>query len=82
MLVPTILQRQCEKLKRGERVFVLYARFVFKNGIFFFLCRCPSLYVECLTPDFGGKMDLVDVVAKSELDVYAHNIETVQQLQW
>ena len=46
------------------------------------VCRSPSLYVECLTPDFGGTMELVDVVSRSGLDVYAHNIETVEQLQW
>ncbi len=49
---------------------------------FWFGCRSPSLYVECLTPDFSGKMEFVDIVAKSGLDVYAHNIETVEQLQW
>lgn len=38
--------------------------------------------VECLTPDFGGNLELVDQVAKSGLDVYAHNIETVEDLQW
>lgn len=27
-------------------------------------------------------MDYVDLVAKSGLDVYAHNIETVEDLQW
>lgn len=38
--------------------------------------------MECLTPDFGGNLEYVDLVAKSGLDVYAHNIETVQDLQW
>ena len=37
--------------------------------------------MECLTPDFGGNMEYVDLVAKSGLDVYAHNIETVEDLQ-
>lgn len=44
--------------------------------------RNRSILVECLTPDFGGDMQLVDLVAKSGLDVYAHNIETVEDLQW
>ena len=41
----------------------------------------PNLLVEALTPDFRGELDLVDRVATSGLDVYAHNIETVERLQ-
>lgn len=43
----------------------------------------PSLLLECLTPDFNGTSGLagVHLVATSGLDVYAHNIETVQRLQ-
>ena len=41
----------------------------------------PDLLVEALTPDFRGELDLVDRVATSGLDVYAHNIETVERLQ-
>jgi lipoic acid synthetase len=48
----------------------------------FSLHRNDSILVECLTPDFTGNMQLVDLVAKSGLDVYAHNIETVEDLQW
>lgn len=40
----------------------------------------PDLLVEALTPDFQGNLDLVRVVATSGLDVYAHNVETVQRL--
>ena len=36
--------------------------------------------MEALTGDFAGSMPLVSVVAKSGLDVYAHNIETVEAL--
>ena len=36
--------------------------------------------MEALTGDFGGTMPMVSVVAKSGLDVYAHNIETVEAL--
>ncbi len=46
------------------------------------LLRSPALLVECLTPDFGGNMDYVKRVALSGLDVYAHNIETVEDLHW
>lgn len=42
----------------------------------------PTIHVECLTPDFRGNVDCVDVVANSGLDVFAHNIETVERLQW
>lgn len=41
----------------------------------------PALMVECLTPDFQGVRQDVERVAKSGLDVYAHNIETVERLQ-
>ncbi|XP_014674720.1 PREDICTED: lipoyl synthase, mitochondrial-like isoform X1 [Priapulus caudatus] len=40
----------------------------------------PEILVECLTPDFAGNLKLVDIVANSGLDVYAHNIETVERL--
>ena len=36
--------------------------------------------VEALTGDFAGDLSMVDVVAKSGLDVYAHNVETVEAL--
>lgn len=39
-----------------------------------------KLIVEALTPDFQGDLDLVSIVATSGLDVYAHNIETVERL--
>ncbi|XDG07618.1 hypothetical protein ABKA04_007233 [Annulohypoxylon sp. FPYF3050] len=40
----------------------------------------PSLLVEALTGDFMGDMEMVKVVADSGLDVYAHNMETVEGL--
>lgn len=41
----------------------------------------PSLKVECLSPDFGGNLSLVDkVTVNTGLDVFAHNIETVERL--
>lgn len=33
-----------------------------------------------MTGDFAGSLDHVSVVAKSGLDVYAHNVETVEAL--
>lgn len=37
--------------------------------------------VEVLTPDFLGNKEHIQLVADSGLDVYAHNIETVEALQ-
>jgi lipoic acid synthetase len=42
--------------------------------------RAPQILVEALTGDFAGRLDHVSVVARSGLDVYAHNIETVEEL--
>lgn len=42
--------------------------------------KSPSTLVECLTGDFGGDLDMVSLVARSGLDVYAHNVETVEAL--
>ncbi|XP_065058122.1 lipoyl synthase, mitochondrial-like [Rhopilema esculentum] len=41
-----------------------------------------SILVECLTPDFRGNHEQIEMVASSGLDVYAHNIESVKSLQW
>lgn len=41
----------------------------------------PDILVECLTPDFRGDLDAVRHLASSGLDVFAHNIETVEPLQ-
>lgn len=41
----------------------------------------PSMLVECLAPDFRGEHGPIDTVASSGLDVFAHNLETVQRLQ-
>jgi len=40
----------------------------------------PSLMVEVLSPDFSGSEEGVRAVASSGLDVFAHNIETVERL--
>lgn len=42
--------------------------------------KAPHILVECLTGDFYGNLQGVETVAKSGLDVYAHNIETVEAL--
>ncbi|XP_072039996.1 LOW QUALITY PROTEIN: lipoyl synthase, mitochondrial-like [Amphiura filiformis] len=43
--------------------------------------RNSAILVECLTPDFRGDMEAVATIATSGLDVFAHNIETVDRLQ-
>lgn len=40
----------------------------------------PTLLVEALAGDFQGDLEMVKVVADSGLDVYAHNVETVEGL--
>ncbi|KAI9778478.1 MAG: hypothetical protein M1816_004034 [Peltula sp. TS41687] len=42
--------------------------------------KAPSILVEALTGDFGGDLGQVEVLARSGLDVYAHNLETVEAL--
>ena len=37
----------------------------------------PSILIECLTPDFRGDLDAARHLARSGLDVFAHNVETV-----
>jgi lipoic acid synthetase len=44
--------------------------------------RDDEVLVEALTPDFQGDPDLVGAVLDAEPDVYAHNVETVERLQW
>ena len=42
--------------------------------------KAPGMLVEALTGDFAGDLDMVEMVAGSGLDVYAHNVETVEAL--
>lgn len=39
-----------------------------------------KIIIECLTPDFNGNEDCIKTVANSGLNVFAHNIETVERL--
>jgi lipoic acid synthetase len=43
--------------------------------------RTPEMLVECLVSDFAGNKAAVERLALSGLDVYAHNVETVERLQ-
>jgi lipoic acid synthetase len=41
----------------------------------------PSTFIEILTPDFGGRLDLaLDILGSAPPDVLNHNIETVPRL--
>lgn len=42
--------------------------------------KAPTMLVEALTGDYAGDREMVKLVATSGLDVYAHNIETVEAL--
>ncbi|MCJ1410552.1 hypothetical protein MMC19_004638 [Ptychographa xylographoides] len=42
--------------------------------------KAPTMLVEALTGDYAGDLEMVERVARSGLDVYAHNVETVEEL--
>lgn len=42
--------------------------------------KAPTMLVEALTGDFLGDLEQVTLVARSGLDVYAHNVETTEEL--
>ncbi|KAF2109584.1 Lipoic acid synthetase-like protein [Lophiotrema nucula] len=42
--------------------------------------KTPTTLVEALTGDYGGDLEMVTHVARSGLDVFAHNLETVESL--
>ena len=44
------------------------------------IIRAPHILVECLAGDFQGELQYTEQLANSGLDVYAHNVETVEEL--
>lgn len=40
----------------------------------------PALMIEALVPDFQGRSDCIETLLQSGLDVFAHNLETVEGL--
>lgn len=42
--------------------------------------KAPTMLVEALTGDYAGDLEMAKLVARSGLDVYAHNVETVEAL--
>jgi len=53
----------------------------FANTVKLIKSNKPEMLVECLVSDFQGKKTSVETLAKCGLDVYAHNVETVERLQ-
>lgn len=44
--------------------------------------RHPGVLIEVLIPDFRGEPGLIRKIIEAEPDVIAHNVETVERLQW
>lgn len=44
------------------------------------LKKRSNILVEALVPDFSGKSECIRTIVDSKLDVFAHNIETVERL--
>jgi lipoic acid synthetase len=53
---------------------------VFSGVIYNLRKRFSSLKIEVLIPDFAGKKEAIEKVAKASPDVVAHNLETVPRL--
>ena len=41
---------------------------------------CPASKIEALVPDFCGDVDSIDILLGSPLDVFNHNVETIERL--
>eukprot|EP00916_Digyalum_oweni_P002532 GHVL01004640.1.p1 GENE.GHVL01004640.1~~GHVL01004640.1.p1 ORF type:complete len:200 (+),score=37.50 GHVL01004640.1:483-1082(+) len=53
----------------------------FGKTVEFLKLQKPGIIIECLVSDFQGRDKSVERLAKCGLDVYAHNLETVERLQ-
>ncbi len=42
--------------------------------------KCPGTTIEILTPDFKNKKNSIELLAKCPIDVFNHNLETVEPL--
>ncbi|NIA22998.1 MAG: lipoyl synthase [Proteobacteria bacterium] len=56
----------------GAGIFIRTAELLRKDN--------PQIGIEVLTPDFGGRKDLIDAVLDSGINVFAHNIEVVRRI--
>ena len=41
---------------------------------------CPASKIEALVPDFCGEVDSIDILLGAPLDVFNHNVETIERL--
>jgi lipoic acid synthetase len=57
----------------GAAIFASTVRMIHKQS--------PEAKVECLTGDFAGDLEALDVVLAAKPEVLAHNLETVRRLQ-
>jgi len=55
-------------------------RYFSHERTFELMSRAPHILVECLAGDFQGDLQYTELLANSGLDVYAHNVETVEEL--
>lgn len=54
--------------------------YTLKKYMFYIYFSRSSILVECLVPDFRGNENCITTIVDSNLDVFAHNIETVERL--
>lgn len=77
MEVPNTLHKQYVKLKTSKHIIKDISYKILTNHNYF---RNSNILIECLVPDFQGDTNAVKTIVDSQLDVYAHNIETVESL--
>jgi lipoic acid synthetase len=54
---------------------------IFANTVRMIHKHAPGAKVECLTGDFAGDLEALDIVLDAQPEVLAHNLETVERLQ-
>ncbi len=52
----------------------------FSNTIREIKLKCPNTTIEILTPDFKNKKDSIELLSRCQIDVFNHNLETVNSL--
>lgn len=82
MEVRLILPRQSPRSSRSQWLAGCFPVLGFSadSPLLLLFYRAPHILVEALTGDFNGSVADITQVALSGLDVYAHNMETVERL--
>ena len=52
----------------------------FSNTINEIKLKCPNTTIEILVPDFRNKKNSIELLSKCQIDVFNHNLETVESL--